>query len=54
MDKSKIKHDIEETKTARQCCRGLIIAHIAQMLLIKGYSEPGFLKHLSNHVYCSL
>ena len=32
MNTSKLKIGVEETKTARPCCRGLIIAHFERAL----------------------
>ena len=33
MNKSKLKISVEEAKTARLCCPGLIIAHFEQALV---------------------
>ena len=39
MNTSKLKIAIEEDKTTRLCCRGLIIAHFEQALVEKRMNE---------------
>ena len=39
MNTSKLKIGVEETKTARPCCRGLIIAHFEKALGEQQISE---------------
>ena len=39
MDTSKLKIGVEEAKTTRLCCRGLIIAHFEQALVEQQMTE---------------
>ena len=39
MNTSKLEIEVEEAKTARPCCRGLIIAHIEQALVEQQMTE---------------
>ena len=39
MSTSKLKIGVEEAKTARLCCRGLIIAYFEQALIEKQMTE---------------